>query len=72
MREYSGSPSCWMTKRESFISPLPPMRSRSVFQLCRKADLKHEIKSPGAEASADKVECSGPPTMLSAHHPRLS
>ena len=32
-REYSGSPACSITKRGSRMSLLPPMRSRSVFQL---------------------------------------
>ena len=31
--EYSGSPACSTRKRGSFIPFLPPMRSRSVFQL---------------------------------------
>ena len=31
--EYSGSPPCSITKRGSRMSFLPPMRSRSVFQL---------------------------------------
>ena len=33
MSEYSGSPACSMTKRGSLMPPLPPMRSRSLFQL---------------------------------------
>ena len=32
-REYSGSPACSITKRGSRMSLLPPMRTRSVFQL---------------------------------------
>ena len=31
--EYSGSPACSMTKRGSLMPSLPPMRSRSLFQL---------------------------------------
>ena len=31
--EYSGSPACSITKRGSWMAPLPPIRSRSLFQL---------------------------------------
>ena len=33
MREYSASPPCSTTKRGSAMPDLPPMRSRSLFQL---------------------------------------
>ncbi len=33
MSEYSGSPACSITKRGSFMPALPPIRSRSPFQL---------------------------------------
>ena len=33
MSEYSGSPACSIIKRGSLIPSLPPLRSRSLFQL---------------------------------------
>ena len=48
------------------------MRSRSVFQLLPYVGLESmKSNSRDGNASLDSVECSGPPTMLSAASPSL-
>ena len=52
------------------MSFLPPMRSRSVFQLFPYGGLESmKSNSRVGKASLESVECSGPPTMLSAASP---
>ena len=67
MSESSGSLPCWMTNLWSVIPDLPPIRSRSVFQLLPYGGLlsmKSKVWVPNA--SLESVECCGPPTMLAS------
>ena len=61
IREYSGSPACWMTNLLSDMPFLPPILSWSVFQLLPYGGLlSMKSKVRPLKASFDSVECSGP------------
>ncbi len=68
--EYSGSSACSMMKRGSLMPSLPPIRSRSLFQLLPYGGLlSMKSNSRDGKASFESVECAGPPMMLSAASP---
>ena len=73
MSEYSGSPGVLDQETWILMLSLPPMRSRSVFQLLPYGGLE-SMKSNSIEGkpSLDKRRASLPPMMLSARRLRPS